>query len=645
MRKLAVLLLLVVPIVFLSGAVASTSTAQAGDARVRVAHASPDAPDVDVWVDGVVVLEGVPFRAVSDYLTLPAGDHNVKVSPAGATEPIVIDADLNLEAGTDYTVAAIGLLADIRPLVLIDDNGAPEAGTAHVRFVHASPDAPAVDVAVKGGPVIISDVAFGEAGVYTPVDMDRYDLEVRAAGTETVALELPGVVLRDGNVYTVFAMGLLAGGPDLEAVLTADVNPARVRVAHASPDAPTVDILVNDGKAFGEVSFIDVTDYAALPAGTYNIKVVPAGLTEPVVIEADIEVVAGMDYTVAATGRLGDIAPLVLEDNSAAPEYGKAHLRFVHVSPDAPAVTIAVKEGPAGERELFSGVEFREVGDYARLDAGEYDFDVTFEDLGFPVTLDLGDWDLEDGHIYTLFAMGLLMGPGELKPVETVDARYSVPAPPGESRLRVGHASPDAPNVDVWVDGAVVLEDVPFRAVSDYLTLPAADHNVKVSPAGAAEPIVIDADLTLEADTDYTVAAIGMLADIRPLVLVDDNGAPEAGNAHVRFVHASPDAPAVDIAVTGGPVVFPDVGFGATSEYVPVEAGTYDLEVRPAGTETVALPIPGVELANGTVYTVFAMGLLADASIAPVFAVDSLHDVGEPPRPRVYEIFLPFGTR
>lgn len=86
---------------------------------------------------------------------------------------------------------------------------------------------------------------------------------------------------------------------------------------------------------------------------------------------------------------------------------------------------------------------------------------------------------------------------------------------------------------------------------------------------------------------------------------------PEPGKAHVRFLHASPDAPAVDIAVKNGPVLFKNVAFKGVGEYLSVGAGTYDLEVRLAGTKTVALSVPGVRLDNQTVYTIFAMGLAA----------------------------------
>jgi LPXTG-motif cell wall-anchored protein len=128
--------------------------------------------------------------------------------------------------------------------------------------------------------------------------------------------------------------------------------------------------------------------------------------------------------------------------------------------------------------------------------------------------------------------------------------------------------------------------------------------------------------------TDYTVVTIGQLANIEPLVLVDNNSAPEAGKAHVRFVHASPDAPAVDIAVTGGPVLFSNVPFKGVGDYLPVDAGTYDLEARIAGADTVALSVPGVALADGTVYTIFAMGLAGGApALTAVPSVDASYPV------------------
>lgn len=217
-------LFLVSTILVLSLALAGTALADSHMARVRVVHASPDAPAVDVWVNGSVAFSNAPFNGITDYAALEEGAYNVQVVPTGATEPVVIDADLDLAGSTDYTVVAVGLLADIEPLVLIDNNSAPAAGKAHVRFVHASPDAPAVDIAVTGGPVLFSDIPFKGVGDYLPVDAGTYDLEARLAGTDTVALSVPGVALEEGIVYTIFAMGLAGGEPALQAVPSLDAS-------------------------------------------------------------------------------------------------------------------------------------------------------------------------------------------------------------------------------------------------------------------------------------------------------------------------------------------------------------------------------------------------------------------------------------
>jgi hypothetical protein len=201
---------------------ATGAMADGHQARVRAVHASPDAPAVDILVNDNAAFTNAPFKGITDYASLDVGTYNIKVVPTGATDPVVIEADLALEA-QDYTIVAVGTLENIEPLVLVDNNSMPEAGKAHVRFVHASPDAPAVDIAVKDGPVLFGNVAFKEVGDYLPVDAGTYDLEVRLAGTDTVALEVPGLALEAGTVYTVFAMGLAGGEPALEAVPSVDM--------------------------------------------------------------------------------------------------------------------------------------------------------------------------------------------------------------------------------------------------------------------------------------------------------------------------------------------------------------------------------------------------------------------------------------
>ena len=73
-----------------------------------------------------------------------------------------------------------------------------------------------------------------------------------------------------------------------------------------------------------------------------------------------------------------------------------------------------------------------------------------------------------------------------------------------------------------------------------------------------------------------------------------------SGNARVRFIHISPDASPVDVAVDGS-VVIESIGFSDATEFVPYPAGIHTLEVRQAGSSTHLLTVPGVSIAAGKI--------------------------------------------
>lgn len=184
-----------------------------GDACVDIIHASPDAPNVDVYVNGEKALENVAFGQFSGWMALPAGDYHVQVTPTGKmADAAVIDANVTLEAGAAYQVAAVGTVDKISAQVYQTDLHMRGDKMASIRVIHASPDAPAVDIAPKGGDALISNLAFPDASDYLDVPAGTYDLDVRPAGTMDVALALPGVKLEAGMVYDVFAIGQVSDG-------------------------------------------------------------------------------------------------------------------------------------------------------------------------------------------------------------------------------------------------------------------------------------------------------------------------------------------------------------------------------------------------------------------------------------------------
>jgi hypothetical protein len=186
-----------------------------GMPRVRVLHTSPDAPAVDIFVDDMPAIAGLSFGQLSSYAELPSGAHNVKVFPAGMGPggTAVIDPAVDVEPGVDYTVAAVGTVANIQAKVLKDSTPMPGSGMAKVRVFHASPDAPAVDVGVPGGPVLFEGITFKEATSFEEVDAGVVDLEIRPSGGMEPVMVIPGVSLDAGNAYTFVALGMLVGTP------------------------------------------------------------------------------------------------------------------------------------------------------------------------------------------------------------------------------------------------------------------------------------------------------------------------------------------------------------------------------------------------------------------------------------------------
>ena len=254
-----------IPAIALAVAIAAPASA-ANEASVRVLHASPDAPAVDVYLDDqpVSALANVPFATISAYLDVPSGDHNVKVYATGTTTDPVIDADVSLSAGAAYTIAATDAVASITPQVLVDDPS-PDCDTAQVRVVHFSADAPAVDIAPSGASpddAVIQDLAYPDASDYVALPGGTYDLEVRLAGETTVALDLPGVAVEDCMSYSVFAIGSAAdpavGGNGLQVVVAVD--------ASAEPDMPATDTLPTAGGS-GPISPLVLAGVALLALG------------------------------------------------------------------------------------------------------------------------------------------------------------------------------------------------------------------------------------------------------------------------------------------------------------------------------------------------------------------------------------------
>jgi len=189
---------------------------------IRVFHAVPDAPAVDVYANDYLIVKNISYKHTSQYLNLPSGSTNIKIYPAGSMCNPVLNVNIVVPPMEILTVAAVGTLSTIGLLVIEEPKFcAPDCQT-NIRFGHLSPNAPMVDITLKDGTVIFANVSFKDVSDYLRVAPGTYQLQVRIAGTNQVVLNLPPVDLEPKNFYTIYAVGLVGEMPPLEALLSLD---------------------------------------------------------------------------------------------------------------------------------------------------------------------------------------------------------------------------------------------------------------------------------------------------------------------------------------------------------------------------------------------------------------------------------------
>lgn len=409
---------------------------------------------------------------------------------------------------------------------------------------------------------------------------------------------------------------------------------ANLRVIHASFDAPAMDILIDNAVGINALTYGEASGYVKVSAGNRNIKVVPDGAATPVALETVIAVTAGSDFTVVAMDRL-DAMTAVIDDDARSPVTDKAKVRFVHAVTDVPTIDIKLNSGSGPS--LFTGQTFGGISAYQQLDGGAYTFALT--DNGSPIELGLfNPFTFQNGMVYTVVALGTL---DPVDPYPLI-VRVFVDNGAGDqyvdlgrqtqfAGVRVIHTSYDAPAVDVLVDDAMpaAIPNLAYGGCSGYAELESGFRNIKVVGAGTAGPAVIDVNLTLAANTDYTVLAVDAFSQITAISSADSR-TPDPTMAKIRFVHASPDAPAIDVKRTSGSgtVVFGNAAFPSIGAYSTMSAGAYALVITETGSATTLAEFQPVTVSSGAVYSLVAYGTL-DPTDAYPFGVRMFDDTGE----------------
>jgi len=204
------------------------------------------------------------------------------------------------------------------------------------------------------------------------------------------------------------------------------------------------------------------------------------------------------------------------------------------------------------------------------------------------------------------------------------------------ANVQIIHNSP-YPIVDIYVDDAEALGDVPFRATTGMIQLPVST-TVGIAPANG--DVIANFPFTLETNGNYVVSASGILgSDATPFGLVASGlelAAVDTNHFGLKVFHGVTDAPAVDIYANGNLLV-DNLGYNEYKGYVQVPVGDYTIDVTAHGSDqsvaSFAAPLSGF---GGGTGIVFASGFLAsqsDSSFSLILATPSGYSVSLPATP------------
>lgn len=402
--------------------------------RIQALHASPDAPLVNVSI-GDQTISNVDYKQGTAALALDVGTYTVKVDAIlpGGNATVIGPVSLAFSADTLYSVIAVGNVDDIDALILEQPDTAVTTGSARLRLVHAAPDAPQVDVylTAPGADLTLAAPAgsFSFGGDLGPVEVPAGDYQARvtlAGDPSTVVYDSGTLSLASGADLLITAVAttgpgdapislIVQDGSGAAEVLDVDV-PADLRVVHASPDAPPVDVVVNDDFSNPLVTglgYPDFTPFVSVPAATYNVKVTDTATQTVVPVDADLALLAGVRYTVLAVDTLANLEPLIATDDARrVSTYAK--VRIIHASPTAQNVDIYVS-APAADISMLSptlaAVPFKANTGFIPLPEGSYDVTVTPAGSKTPA-IGPATINVENGGVYTAVARDDVGGTG-----------------------------------------------------------------------------------------------------------------------------------------------------------------------------------------------------------------------------------------
>lgn len=191
---------------------------------IRFFHASPGSPAVDIYTDGNLVFKNVPYKKVSKYLPVGPGEMHIQIFPAGDNTTPLVDTNINIPPSERITIAIIGTFPNISLLPVMLSVAPTNTPQTLVRFAHLSPNTPKLDLIITDD-IRITDIEYTQVSDFITINPGTYTLRLRLSGEEEILLTVTDNEFKEGQGYTINALGLLNENPPIEIVSYKDQIP------------------------------------------------------------------------------------------------------------------------------------------------------------------------------------------------------------------------------------------------------------------------------------------------------------------------------------------------------------------------------------------------------------------------------------
>ena len=183
---------------------------------LSVIHASPTTEKLDLLVDAKKAnTADFGYTNKMDYINVISGKRKISITKKGVTTALLSDS-LTFKPQFGYSLFVIDKFETVKFLFLEDDLTQPATGKARIRFVNASPDAPALNLAIAGKETdIFTNKLFKEFSAFESIDAaEKVTFNVKNKATGATEATIADVKIEAGKIYTIWVKGLKAATDD-----------------------------------------------------------------------------------------------------------------------------------------------------------------------------------------------------------------------------------------------------------------------------------------------------------------------------------------------------------------------------------------------------------------------------------------------